>query len=125
MVIEDPPNAAPTKDSILTDVKKLLGIHPEVDAFDLDIMLHINSAFATLTQLAVGPKDTFSIQGPNDKWEDFTTDNQLASVKSYIVAKVRLAFDPPANSFTQESLKEIIKEYEFRLNVAGERNEDD
>lgn len=125
MVNTDVPTEA-NKDSILQDVKKVLGIHPEIDAFDLDVQMHINSVFATLHQLGVGPKeDAFFITGPDEKWQDFTTDNKLASTKSYIVGKVRMAFDPPANSFTQESLKTQLSEYEFRLNVAGERNSND
>ena len=42
-------------DSILTSIKKLLGITEEYDHFDQDLILHINSVFGILTQLGVGP----------------------------------------------------------------------
>ena len=38
-------------DSILTSVKKMLGLSEEYDAFDLDIITHINSVFTILTQM--------------------------------------------------------------------------
>lgn len=38
-------------DSILTSIKKLLGITEEYEHFDPDIIMHINSVFSVLTQL--------------------------------------------------------------------------
>ena len=43
-------------DSILTSIKKLLGIAEEYEHFDPDIVMYINSAFSVLTQLGVGLK---------------------------------------------------------------------
>ena len=40
--------------SILTSIKKSLGIAAEYTHFDLDIVMHINSVFMTLTQIGVG-----------------------------------------------------------------------
>lgn len=45
-------------ESILTSIKKLLGIAEEYTQFDNDIIMHINSVFTTLTQLGVGPSST-------------------------------------------------------------------
>ena len=42
-------------ESILTSIKKLLGISEEDDYFDPDIIMHINTVFTILTQLGVGP----------------------------------------------------------------------
>ena len=42
-------------DSILTSIKKILGITEEYEHFDPDIIMHINSAFMILNQLGVGP----------------------------------------------------------------------
>lgn len=47
--------------SILNSTKKILGIAAEYKAFDLDIITHINSVFATLQQLGVGPVEGFMI----------------------------------------------------------------
>ena len=43
-------------DSILTSVKKLLGIAEECEDFDADIVMYLNSVFMVLTQMGVGPK---------------------------------------------------------------------
>ena len=108
-------------DSILTSIKKLLGITEEYEHFDPDIIVHINSAFMILTQLGIGPKNGFSITGNVEKWEDFLPDERMIhSVKSYIHLKVKLMFDPPLSSAVLECHKEQIKELEWRLQVAGD-----
>ena len=55
-------------ESILNSIKKLLGISEDYDYFDSDIIMHINSVFATLTQLGVGPEKGFSINDESEKW---------------------------------------------------------
>ena len=108
-------------DSILTSIKKLLGITEEYTHFDTDLIIHINSVFATLTQLGVGPSEGFVIVDKNDNWEQFTDDNILIeSVKSYMYLKVKLLFDPPTSSAVIESTNRMINEFEWRLNVAAE-----
>lgn len=105
--------------SILNDTKKLLGIEADYPAFDLDILMHINSVFSTLHQLGVGPEEPFSIQDDKTDWSAFLGENKhINSVRSYIFLKVRLLFDPPATSFSQEAFKKQAEEYEWRLNVA-------
>ena len=42
-------------ESILTSIKKMLGITEEYEHFDSDLIIHINSVFMILTQLGVGP----------------------------------------------------------------------
>lgn len=108
-------------ESILDTIKKLLGIAPEYDAFDMDIIVHINSTFATLHQLGVGPTTPFSITDNTALWSSFTeTNTAIESVKSYIWAKVRLSFDPPSTSFAIDALDKLCKELEWRLNVQSE-----
>ena len=105
-------------DSILTSIKKLLGIQEEYEHFDVDIMMHINSAFMVLNQLGVGPEEGFTIDDKYDVWSDFTTEN-LEAVKTYVYLKVRVVFDPPNSSAVMESYNRQISEYEWRLNVAA------
>ena len=107
-------------DSILTSVKKMVGVSPDCDQFDLDIIMHINSVFLILNQLGVGPSKPFIIYDDRDLWEDFLADHdvELEIVKSYMYAKVRLLFDPPASSVHMECMKQLISEMEWRLNVA-------
>ena len=42
-------------DSILTSIKKMLGITEEYEHFDQDIIMHINAVFMILNQLVFGP----------------------------------------------------------------------
>ena len=115
------PEPVPIGNSILDDVKKVLGIGYDYDAFDIDIIMHINSAFATLHQLGVGPEGGFSIADRNAVWVDFIGDLTIAnSVKTYIYVRVRLIFDPPATSFAIASFENVAKEIEWRLTAVME-----
>lgn len=103
-------------DSILTTVKKLLGIPEEVTQFDVDIVIQINSAFSILRQLGVGPEQGFRIEDKDDCWEDFIDDDETVEMfKTYVFQRVRLTFDPPSTSFTIDAINENIKELEWRL----------
>lgn len=110
-------------DSILTSIKKLLGIAEEYTQFDVDIINHINTVFMILTQIGVGPPEGFSITGAYETWGDFLSDStNLEGVKTYVYMKVQLMFDPPTSSAKLDSAKRIIGELEWRLNLAGESN---
>ncbi len=105
-------------DSILNTVKTALGVDPEYSGFDTDILLGINSAFSNLNQLGVGPESGFIIKGESELWENFLPESvQLGFVKSYILYKVRLSFDPPASSYLMDSIQKQIAELEWRLMV--------
>lgn len=103
--------------SILDSIKKLLGMPSEYTAFDADIIIHINTIFANLAQMGVCPNENgFQITDNSTTWSEFTEDNALINnVKSYVYLKVRLIFDPPANSTLVASIENQIKELEYRL----------
>ena len=104
------------EESILKTIKQLIGCPDDFEQFDLDLMIHINSAFATLTQLGVGPKEGYRINGPGNVWSEFETDDQKISLlKDYVYIKTRLLFDPPTTGSLMDSLKEQLKEMEWRL----------
>lgn len=109
-------------ESILTSIKKLLGIDENYTHFDPDLIMHINSVFSILTQLGVGPPNGFSITGSSEKWDSFVSkeSNNFSLVKSYIHLKVKLLFDPPLSSAVIESINKQVSEFEWRLNVAAE-----
>lgn len=108
-------------DSILTSVKKNLGIAEDYEVFDPDILMHINTALSTLTQLGIGPETGFFVEDKTATWDDFLTeDHRFNSMRTYVTLKVRLLFDPPALSFVIEAIKEQIRELEWRLNVTRE-----
>lgn len=108
-------------DSILTTIKKLLGITEEYEHFDQDIIMHINSVFMILTQLGVGPSNGFSISDKTATWDEFIEEGiNLEAVKSYVYMKVRLLFDPPLNPVVMECMNRMINEMEFRINIEAE-----
>lgn len=106
--------------SILTSIKKLLGIDEEYNHFDADIIIHINSVLFILTQIGVGPSEGFVITGEDETWEDFMPEEKLVkvqSIKTYIYLKVRLIFDPPTSTTAMTAMKDLIAELEWRLNI--------
>ena len=110
-------------ESILTSIKLLLGITEDYDHYDPHIIMHINSVFTILKQLGVGPEKGFRIEDKTAKWSDYITENEditYDSVKTYVYAKVRLIFDPPASSAHIQALKELISEFEWRLKTDAE-----
>lgn len=109
-------------DSILTSIKKMLGITEEYTHFDADLIMHINSVFTILTQLGVGPKSGFRIENVANTWNEFIQDDdpRYESVKSYLYLKVRLLFDPPLNSAVIDSINRMAGELEWRLNIESE-----
>lgn len=112
-------------DSILTSVKKSMGISEDYEYFDADIIMHINSIFSILTQLGIGPTEGFAICDKNSVWSDFLGDNKkMESVKSYIYLKVKMLFDPPTSSSVMEASNRLISEFEWRLNASAEDGEE-
>ena len=110
-------------ESILTSIKKLLGISEEYEHFDHDIVMHINSVFVILNQLGVGPEECFSIYDESVAWSDFLGENKnLELIKSYMYLKVRLMFDPPASGTILESYNRQINELEWRINVMADHS---
>lgn len=108
-------------ESILTSIKKMLGIEADYQHFDSELIVFINSVFGILFQLGVGPTDApFKITGADEIWEDFIQDDQIETVKSYMYMKVKLLFDPPSSSFVLSSYADLIKEFEWRCNVDAE-----
>ena len=107
-------------ESILTSIKKLLGIMSDYTNFDDDIIIHINTAFAMLNQLGVGPEGGFVIVDANSRWEDYTTEKNLNMVKTYIYLKVRLLFDPPTSTALIESINRTLSEIEWRIFLEGD-----
>ena len=114
-------------DSILTSIKKLLGMTADYTHFDADIIMNINAEFMSLKQLGIGPADGFMIEDATATWDEYIDVEEnpdkltlLSAVKSYIHLKVKLTFDPPQNASVTESIKQRISELEWRLNVEAE-----
>ena len=110
-----------SKDSILGSVRKMLGSDTY---FDQDIILHINTVFAKLQQMGVGPEGGFTIEDGSSEWDEFTDDEPILNmVKSYMYLQVRLLFDiSSASSYLVDTMKEQSSELEWRLNAACDYN---
>jgi len=108
-------------ESILTSIKKMLGIAEEYTHFDADLIMHINSVLSILTQIGVGPSEGFLIEDEVATWTDFIpVDSRLEFVKSYTYMKVKLLFDPPLSSAVIESTNRMTSELEWRIQVAAD-----
>lgn len=105
-------------DSILDSVKQQLGITSDYNAFDSELILHINSVLRILNQLGVG-KLGFEISDSKSKWSDFLGDkeNILSEVKTFVYLKVRYFWDPPSVGSHMTALENVLKELEWRINV--------
>lgn len=103
-------------DSILNTIKKMLGVSAADTNFDMDIIVDINMALATLRQLGVGPSTGYMINSATEVWDDFiSNDPRLGLIKSYIYYSVKLVFDPPTSSAVITMINEKIKELECRI----------
>lgn len=108
-------------ESILTSIKKVLGIYEDDTSFDVDIIMHINTVFMILRQMGIGPSRGFSVTTAYDTWNDYLSDSSLIeSVKTYVALKVKLIFDPPASSAVIEAMNRTISELEWRLNAQAD-----
>lgn len=111
-------NQGSITDSILSSVKKLIGIPEDETSFDIDIMLNINAAASTLFQLGV-LKKPYTVTSKEDTYTDLIpegTEDVINQIKMYFVYKTKLGFDSSTLSGAlTEVLKEMIKEAEWRL----------
>lgn len=107
--------------SILSSTKAALSIADDYTVFDPVILMHINSVFATLNQLGIGPVDGFEIEDAGVEWDSYLLNNpRFNPVKTYVYLRVRMLFDPPTTSFHITAMEEQINEIAWRLNVLRE-----
>ena len=108
------------EENILTTIKKMLGLTDDNDAFDMDVLVHINSAFSELAQLGVNDSAEFTATEESE-WSDYIAEgSNLEMIKKYIFMKVKLFFDTPTSSHVADSLEREIAKLEWRINVAVE-----
>ena len=106
-------------ESILTSIKKLLGIPEDCVDFDTDIIIDINSVFQILGQIGLNPDVNYSISDKTTTWNDYLQGRcDVEMVKTYVYKKVRLMFDPPINTAVMQAVKENIAELEWRIKAA-------
>lgn len=104
-------------DSILTSVKKKLGLDECIDSFDAEIIMLINAELATLAQLGVGPEEGIEIEGKDEKWSLIYTDPRFNFIPSYVALKVWPVFDSTLSASYINTINEQTAEYQWRLTV--------
>lgn len=103
-------------DSILSSIKKELGIVDEMDVFDPQVIMAINTAFGILNELGVGPDDGFRIYDYNTVWSDFIPEGALQDmVKTYVYLEASEIFDPTSNSVLSGTKRNMINELKWRI----------
>ena len=106
-------------DSILTSVKKILGITEEYTHFDADLIMHINTVLMALTQMGIGNREYFRIEDADATWADFISGKiDIDAIKTYVALRVKLIFDPPQSSTHLQAIQETIKECEWRMYIS-------
>lgn len=110
-------------DSILNSIKKLCGISEEDDSFDVDIIIHINSALMILNEIGIGPDGGYYIESADETWDQYVPDNRFISkaIQSFVYIKVKLVFDPPASPTVVDALTSSADEYASRIRDWAER----
>lgn len=105
-------------ESILTTVKKRLGLTEDNEQFDEDVLMDINTVLDIVIQLGAGPQDGFVVNDKNSKWSDFLGDDEklLQMVKTYVYLRVKLLFDSVTTpSSVIEAMKSQYQELEWRI----------
>lgn len=112
---------------ILESIKIQLGLSEENHDFDSNLVLLINSAIFSLRQIGIGPLDKpYSLTLESAKTATYADylganlDRDVNDVKAYIYYKVLLSFDAPTNGGVLATIKEELKEAEWRLTANAE-----
>lgn len=102
---------------ILESVKDYCQVPQEADIYDSELCGHINTAFFTLFQLGCSARP-FTVTDESATWEDFTDNPYISSiVPEYVKRKVKLLFDPPANSFLVTQMKYNVPPFHDRFGL--------
>lgn len=117
----------PFDESILQSVKNSLGIPPQYEHFDQQILFHLNTVLAILPQIGVGPHEGFIVEDDVATWRDLIGEDEFSNrflyVKSYIYLRVRLLFDPPSSSGAIDAMERQMRELEWRITVTKDPSE--
>lgn len=108
--------------SILTSVKRTLGLAEDYTFFDNEITMHINTALGTLIQLGLGDPE-FELETEADTWDQFFGSGLPTSLqaKSYVYLRVQLLWDISTMPGPVISAKERqVKEAEWRVMIEAD-----
>lgn len=106
-------------DNILHTVKAGLDIQDTETVFDDILLTNINSVMMILHQMGIGPTPVYQLSdGASETWSAFLPDGDdayLALVKTYMIKKVQMLFDPPTSGIVTNATEALLTEFETRL----------
>lgn len=109
--------------SILLTVREVLDSNDEV--FDTQLIIFINTIFATLHQNGIGPVECFCIEDETSEWDEVTDDKNLNGwLKTYVSLKTKLYFESASmSSMVADMVSKQCDELEWRMRVHCERKD--
>lgn len=108
-------------ESVLLSTKKVLNIPGTQDAFDQDILTHVNSAFSVLSQLGLLVEEGVYVDDEALTWADLELpDPWIQLIRTYVFLNTQLLFDPPTTSFLLAARKQQLDEHVWRLSMLRE-----
>lgn len=120
-------------ESVLLSTKKVLGIAGPQDAFDQEILTHINSAFSVLAQLGVFPEAGVMVNDVEFLWSDLVDPNSLdpddpdpmmvswvQHIRTYVFLFAQMMFDPPTTGFLMTARQRQLDEHVWRISTMRE-----
>lgn len=119
-------------ESVLLSTKKVLGIGGTQDAFDQDVLTHINSAFSVLAQLGVFPEAGVLVPDVDFTWGDLLDPNDesldpapmmvswVQHIRTYVFLYAQMMFDPPTTGFLMTARQRQLEEHVWRISTMRE-----
>lgn len=102
--------------TVLEDVRKVIGGDMIDPHFDQELCMHINSVLVGLRQ--IGVKTGTNIVNDETLWSELVPNIiDVESIKTWLGLKVRLIFDPPTSSYVSSAIEENLRELEFRIQL--------
>lgn len=102
--------------TVLEDVRKVIGGDMIDPHFDQELCMHINSVLVGLRQ--IGVKTGTNIVNDETLWSELVPNIiNVESIKTWLGLKVRLIFDPPTSSYVSGAIEENLRELEFRIQL--------
>ena len=103
-------------DSVLLSTKQMLGISPEDESFDVNVIMCINTALTILMDLGLTEVEDQIVTSDKMTWDELLGGRtDIEYVKTYIYQKVKLIFDPPTSTAAIDAMQRSISELEWRI----------
>ena len=114
--------------SIISTIKKMLGLAEDYTVFDTELLFFINSAIMELSQLGACSPDFQITENGDETWDDLLSEcsynGLLNGAQKYIYIKTRLVFDPPNSGYATSALQKELDELTWRIRIQVDGEEE-